>query len=74
MAYLTSLSSPAQRAQLDRGDGIETHDCFTISQYMAIDHFGLTKPGCSGDAVDRGITARDGALPMNPSGGLIGVG
>jgi len=23
-------------------DGIETHDCFTISQYMAIDHFGLT--------------------------------
>jgi acetyl-CoA C-acetyltransferase len=55
-------------------DGIETHDCFTISQYMAIDHFGLTKPGCSGDAVDSGITARDGALPINPSGGLIGVG
>jgi acetyl-CoA C-acetyltransferase len=55
-------------------DGIETHDCFTISQYMAIDHFGLTKPGCSGDAVDSGITARDGALPMNPSGGLIGEG
>ena len=55
-------------------DGIETHDCFTISQYMAIDHFGLTKPGCSGDALERGITARDGALPMNPSGGLIGVG
>jgi acetyl-CoA C-acetyltransferase len=55
-------------------DGIETHDCFTISQYMAIDHFGLTKPGCSGDAIDSGITARDGALPINPSGGLIGVG
>ncbi|MBE3076236.1 MAG: thiolase domain-containing protein, partial [Actinobacteria bacterium] len=35
-------------------DGIETHDCFTISQYMAIDHFGITKPGCSGDAVDSG--------------------
>ena len=55
-------------------DGIETHDCFTISQYMAIDHFSLTKPGCSGDAIDSGITARDGALPINPSGGLIGVG
>ncbi|HEY5179800.1 MAG TPA: acetyl-CoA acetyltransferase, partial [Dermatophilaceae bacterium] len=55
-------------------DGIETHDCFTISQYMAIDHFGLTKPGCSGDALEGAITARDGALPMNPSGGLIGVG
>ena len=30
--------------------------------------------GCSGDAIDSGITARDGALPINPSGGLIGVG
>jgi acetyl-CoA C-acetyltransferase len=55
-------------------DGIETHDCFTISQYMAIDHFGITKPGCNGDAVDSGITERGGALPMNPSGGLIGGG
>jgi acetyl-CoA C-acetyltransferase len=55
-------------------DGIETHDCFTTSEYMAIDHFGITKPGCSGDAVDTGITERGGALPMNPSGGLIGGG
>lgn len=55
-------------------DGIETHDCFTISQYLAIDHFGITKPGCSGDAIDSGITGRDGQLPINPSGGLIGGG
>jgi acetyl-CoA C-acetyltransferase len=55
-------------------DGIETHDCFTISQYMAIDHFGITKPGGSGDAVESGLTERDGALPINPSGGLIGGG
>src|ERR1039458_6044679 len=31
-------------------------------------------PGCSGDAVEAGVTARGGALPVNPSGGLIGVG
>ena len=55
-------------------DGIETHDCFTISQYLAIDHFGITKPGCSGDAIDSGITGRNGQLPLNPSGGLIGGG
>jgi acetyl-CoA C-acetyltransferase len=55
-------------------DGIETHDCFTISQYMAIDHFGITKPGCSGDAIESGLTRRDGALPINPGGGLIGGG
>jgi len=29
---------------------------------------------CSADAVDSGITQRDGALPINPSGGLIGGG
>jgi acetyl-CoA C-acetyltransferase len=55
-------------------DGIETHDCFTISQYLAIDHFGITKPGGSGDAIEAGITGRDGILPINPSGGLIGGG
>ena len=55
-------------------DGIETHDCFTVSQYLAIDHFGITKPGCSGEAIDSGITGRDGELPINPSGGLIGGG
>ncbi|MEU9207632.1 acetyl-CoA acetyltransferase [Streptomyces sp. NPDC048415] len=55
-------------------DGIETHDCFTVSQYLAIDHFGIAKPGRSGEVLDNGITRRDGELPINPSGGLIGVG
>ena len=27
--------------------GIETHDCFTTSEYMAIDHFGLDQPRAS---------------------------
>jgi acetyl-CoA C-acetyltransferase len=71
---ITDAFSRAGIEDLSQLDGIETHDCFTISQYMAIDHFGLTKPGCSGDAIDSGITARNGALPINPSGGLIGVG
>ena len=26
-------------------DGIETHDCFSMTEYMAIDHFGMTSPG-----------------------------
>ena len=36
-------------------DGIETHDCFTTSEYMAIDHFGLTAPGESWKAVEEGV-------------------
>jgi len=72
-----AISDAFSRAGIDdvfELDGIETHDCFTISQYLAIDHFGITKPGCSAEAVDSGITGRDGALPINPSGGLIGGG
>jgi acetyl-CoA C-acetyltransferase len=55
-------------------DAIETHDCFTTSEYMAIDHFGLTKPGESWKAVEDGTIELGGRLPINPSGGLIGAG
>ena len=54
--------------------GIETHDCFTTSEYMAIDHFGLTKPGESWKAVEEGVIDFNGKMPINPSGGLIGAG
>ncbi len=55
-------------------DGIETHDCFTTTEYMAIDHFGLTPPGQSWQAIEDGSIAPGGKLPINPSGGLIGCG
>ena len=55
-------------------DGIETHDCFTITEYLAIDHFGLTRPGHAFEAVESGAIERGGQLPFNPSGGLIGCG
>ena len=55
-------------------DGIETHDCFTPSEYLAIDHFGITGPGESWKAVESGDLERTGSLPVNPSGGLIGGG
>ena len=55
-------------------DGIETHDCFTSTEYMAIDHFGLTPPGQSWRAVEDGSIALGGACPVNASGGLIGGG
>src|SRR5262245_43004966 len=54
--------------------GIETHDCFTTSEYMAIDHFGITKPGESWKAVEEGWLEIGGKYPINASGGLIGAG
>ena len=55
-------------------DGLETHDCFSMTEYMAIDHAGLTAPGESWKAVEEGRITRDGDFPINPSGGLIGLG
>lgn len=55
-------------------DGVEVHDCFSITEYMAIDHFGITPPGESWRAVEDGTIALGGRLPVNPSGGLIGLG
>jgi acetyl-CoA C-acetyltransferase len=54
--------------------GIETHDCFTSTEYMAIDHFGITAPGESWKAVESGDIEMGGRIPVNPSGGLIGGG
>lgn len=59
---------------LDGLDGLETHDCFTPSEYVAIDHIGLTGPGESWKAIENGEIEMGGRLPINPSGGLIGGG
>lgn len=61
----------ADVAQLD---AVETHDCFTSTEYMAIDHLGLTPPGKSWQAIEDGSIEIGGRLPVNPSGGLIGLG
>ncbi len=55
-------------------DAIELHDCFTITEYVALDHLGLTPPGKANQAIEDGRIERGGALPVNPSGGLIGLG
>lgn len=55
-------------------DAVELHDCFTITEYVALDHLGITPPGKSAEAVEDGRITRDGTLPVNPSGGLIGAG
>ncbi|MFF8816488.1 acetyl-CoA acetyltransferase [Leucobacter sp. NPDC015123] len=54
--------------------GLETHDCFSASEYVAIDHIGLTAPGESWRAIEDGSIELGGRFPINPSGGLIGGG
>ncbi len=71
---ITDAFDRANIAGVDELDLIETHDCMTPSEYMAIDHFGITAPGESWKAVESGELERDGRIPVNPSGGLIGGG
>jgi len=59
---------------LDQIDAVETHDCFSMTEYMAIDHLGLTAPGGAWKAIEAGDIEIGGRLPVNPSGGLIGCG
>jgi acetyl-CoA C-acetyltransferase len=59
---------------LDDVHGFEVHDCFTPSEYLAIDHIGLTGPGESWKAIENNEIEIGGLLPINPSGGLIGGG
>ena len=55
-------------------DAIETHDCFTITEYVALEHFGITAPGEAWKAIEQGSIKMGGSLPVNPSGGLIANG
>ncbi|MES2098153.1 MAG: acetyl-CoA acetyltransferase [Pseudomonadota bacterium] len=61
-------------ADIAQLDAVETHDCFAATEYMAIDHLGLTEPGEAWRAIEDGSIERGGRLPVNPSGGLIGAG
>jgi acetyl-CoA C-acetyltransferase len=51
-------------------DFVETHDCFTIAELLEYEAMGLAPHGEGARAILDGVTRRDGALPVNPSGGL----
>jgi acetyl-CoA C-acetyltransferase len=53
---------------------VETHDCFTIAELIEYEAMGLAPRGQGASAVLDGTTAKDGRLPVNPSGGLKAKG
>jgi acetyl-CoA C-acetyltransferase len=52
----------------------EVHDCFTIAEVIATEDIGFFAPGEGYKVVEDGVTARDGAKPINTSGGLKAKG
>lgn len=61
-------------AGLDDLDLVETHDCFTIAELIEYEAMGLAPYGEGARAALEGWTAKDGRLPVNPSGGLKSKG
>jgi len=59
---------------LDDLSFVETHDCFTIAELIEYEAMGLAKPGEGAKLALDGTTAKNGRLPVNPSGGLKAKG
>jgi len=52
----------------------EVHDCFTIAEILAMEDLGFYEKGKAVQAVKDGESRRDGAKPINTSGGLKSKG
>jgi acetyl-CoA C-acetyltransferase len=69
-----------QRALAQAGVGLrdlsfaEVHDCFTIAELIEYEAMGLAPEGGGARVLAEGLVARDGKLPINPSGGLKAKG
>ena len=88
LALQDRVSIPETPAAIDAGEaayeeaGItpedvdlaEVHDCFTIAEALALESLGFYEPGEAVTAAREGETTRDGALPVNLSGGLKAKG
>jgi acetyl-CoA C-acetyltransferase len=59
---------------LDDLSFVETHDCFTIAELIEYEAMGLARRGEGARVALSGETAKDGRLPVNPSGGLKSKG
>jgi acetyl-CoA C-acetyltransferase len=55
-------------------DFAEVHDCFTIAEIVDTEDLGFFEKGTGVQAVREGRTAKNGDIPINPSGGLKAKG
>lgn len=77
---LHAVRAAATEALSDAGvvtddiDLAEVHDCFSITELQAIEALGLAGEGQASAGIESGRFSREGALPVNPGGGLLGIG
>jgi acetyl-CoA acetyltransferase len=78
---VNTLSANAAKQAYERSgvgpedlDLVELHDCFATAELVHYDNLGLCEPGGAVDLFTSGATWRDGAMPVNVSGGLESKG
>ena len=79
LADVDALTSAAERAYKMAGildpikeiDVAEVYDAFSYMELMWMEGLGLCKRGEAGTMIDSGVTELGGALPINPSGGVL---
>jgi acetyl-CoA C-acetyltransferase len=70
MAYRQAgISSPYQAV-----DFAEVDDIYAFKELQALESLGFFRPGEAGPAMQDGLTQREGAFPVNVSGGSLGIG
>ncbi len=80
LAAIPAVGEAARRAYEMAGVGpddidvAEVHDCFTIAEIVCSEELGFFERGKAGQAALDGVTALDGAKPINTSGGLKSKG
>ncbi|MBM3284551.1 MAG: thiolase domain-containing protein [Candidatus Aminicenantes bacterium] len=80
ITWLESTFQAAKKAYAMAGkkpediDVVEVHDCFTIAEICVTEALGLVEKGKGGKAVEEGLTALLGKIPVNASGGLKAKG
>ena len=62
------------RAPTEEIDCAEVYDAFSGAQLQAVEALGFTPEGAGGPACEGGEFDRDGRIPVNLSGGLLGQG
>lgn len=55
-------------------DVVELHDCFTMTEVIAIEELGFFNKGTGWEAIEQGLTKHGGKIPINTSGGLLSKG
>ncbi|MCX6006447.1 MAG: thiolase family protein [Chloroflexi bacterium] len=63
---MAGISSPLKEI-----DVAEVYDAFSYMELMRMEGLGLTERGQASSAIEAGLTQMKGALPINPSGGVL---